>query len=318
MLGNNRLHNFSTDEETLLNSLTTLNLSMNNLSSMDISYLPRLRHLNLDSNCISTIHGLEDRIELDYISWRGQRLEEPEESPEVQYRQCTESRTLCLSGNRLQSFIPPNHFLSLQRLELASCGIEVLAEDFGICMPNLKSLNLNHNALKDLRPLLGIKRLTELHIAGNRVSRLRRTMAVLERMGSSLEVLDCRANPITIGFYAPAADTKSHETRLVVQKDRGIWDDGSREHSNESAATAYVVPAADHGLDEAYMKRLDRETVLRRRVYQLIILSSSPNLELLDGLKVDEEPVTRQDGTWEKLAEMGVVRMKSIECDDYY
>ena len=283
---------------------------MNSLSAMDVSHLPLLRNLKLDSNRISRIDGLKNRTDLEHISWRGQRLEESDESSWIQYQHCIEPRGLYLSGNQLQSFAPSNSFLSLQRLELASSGIEKLGERFGICMPNLRYLNLNHNALKDLRPLLGIRGLIELHIAGNRVSRLRRTMTVLDRMGSSIKVLDCRANPITIGFYAPT-DTENNETQLVVQKDHAIWEDESQSYPGDNnMAAAYLVPPADESLDQEYLKRLDRETVLRRRVYQLIVLSSSPQLERLDGLKISEEAITEKDSTWDKLVEMGVVQVK--------
>src|SRR6202012_5859041 len=84
----------------------------------------------------------------------------------------------------------------------ANCGLANLPENFGLAAPNLRAVNLNFNALKDLRPLLNIKRLTSLFAAGNRLTRLRKTMAVLAKL-MHLEVLDLRGNPFTLGFHEP-------------------------------------------------------------------------------------------------------------------
>ena len=269
--------------------------------------LPVLRQLLLDSNRITEIVGLKDRFNTHCVSWRAQTLahSEPEQSSSpLRVDCCSEVRTLSLAGTRLLSFSPAETFLSLERLDLASCGLDMLIKDLGTLIPNVRRLNLNYNAIKDIRPLLGIQRLAELHIAGNRIMRFRRTTEVICKIGQHVRILDCRSNPFTSGFYlAPHLERTSQKLVLKVPQE------GPAEDSDPFNLAAYLVPDADSDIDEAYHRQLDFGTRIRRRVYELMLLKSSKQLEKLDGLQINGERILATDGVWERLVELEVVQL---------
>ena len=161
-------------------------------------------------------------------------------------------------------------------------------------------LNLNFNAVKDLRPLLNIKCLTHLFVAGNRLSRLRKNAAVLAKL-ESLQTLDLRDNPFSVGFYPPAT-----EGRLTLKGDKTTLPDEEE---------PYMLPKREREADEGYLARLDEDTKLRRRVYEMLIASSCRDLESLDGKIFERAGVLVKDDIWRRLLELGVVR-KSRKVDD--
>ena len=255
---------------------------------------------------------------LETLSWREQALIPAYGLSEVQYQHCQEVRNLFLSGNTISSFAPSTPFLNLQQLELASTGLHTLAPDLGLKCPNLRTLNLNYNAIRDLRPLLGIVKLQKLFIAGNRISRLRRTAAVFDRLGRELTEIDMRHNPLTVGFYIPQ-DSARDERQIVPhhsfhqhqQQSSGKKNSGVVVESKDAAAMAYYcLPPLDQTADLASRERLDEDTKLRRRVYEMLVVNACKKLERLDGLGVDRESVRCRDGVWERLLELGVLKEK--------
>jgi Leucine-rich repeat (LRR) protein len=152
-------------------------------------------------------------------------------------------------------------------------------------------LNLNFNALRDLKPLQGIKRLKRLHIAGNRLARLRKMTSILSQF-SFLSATDLRGNPLTLGFYPPLLDTT-----LAVRK---VGDGGD-------AVEPFTIGKVDNGRDAKYAGCLDKETRMMRRVYELLVLGSCPWLRTLDGLEVDRSTMDLRDETWDTLMEAGVL-----------
>jgi hypothetical protein len=172
-------------------------------------------------------------------------------------------------------------------------------------VPNLRSLNLNANAIADLRPLLNIKALRELHVAGNRLARLRKTSAVLAKL-SSLEVLDLRDNPFSLGFHPQAV-----ESRLVSTSDDlpGDEEDAPPTIPREvEEPMQFLLPPCDKDVDTQYYTRLDEGTRLRRRVYEMLLANECRSLEQLDGLPFVREDVLVRDDVWERLVLLGVVR----------
>lgn len=316
--GDNRLEAILEQATNESSNLQTLNLSKNFLAYVDVSRLVNLTTLNLDNNRLSEIYGLESLKHLTTLSWREQNLQHAYPGTSIQYSDCDELRNLHLSGNTLSHFAPTVEFLNLNYLELASCGLCRLGTDFGLKMPNLRILNLNFNALKDIRPLLGIAKLEELHLAGNRVSRLRRTMSVLSRGCKSLSRLDLRSNPMTVGFYAPpcAQDTTgSDERRMVIKEQtRGDID----ENSDDATAHRYLLPLRDQEADATYLERLDEDTKLRRRVYEIMASSACKTLERLDGTSVRSRKVLKRDVVWERLVELNVLKEKAKGARDDY
>lgn len=216
-LSSNDLARFEPSRPLL--KLTTLKLSSNNLSSLKLDLFPSLQTLYLDNNSFHTIDGLSTARHLEILSVRAQKSssavapQSNSSSNIVTTILSTPSdvRKLYLSMNALpqshHGTLPPITYplLSLQYLDLASCGISDLPFEFGPHLPNLRVLNLNFNAIKDLNPLIGIVRLNKLLVVGNRIQRLRKSVRVLEmiggRNGSSLTKVDFRGNQVVAGFY---------------------------------------------------------------------------------------------------------------------
>ena len=290
-------------------SLQDLDVSHNDLASIDVTNIPVLRKLNLDNNRIFKIKGLTAVTRLETLSWRQQYTGDGQECSLMHIDDCNEVRNLFLSGNKFPLFNPGVSFLNLHHLELASTGLNMLSPAFGPCMYNLRILNLNHNALKNLQPLLGLTRLKKLYVAGNRISRLRRTIAVLTRISGSLEEVDFRGNPLTVGFYPQSCGVGTAEKRLIV-KDSQKQDQNSAEEEDSLALANYLLPPTIEEADEQHRECLDQDTALRRRVYELLVVGSCRKLRYLDGLPVDRRRTVRRDGVWERLVELGVLKQK--------
>ncbi|KAG0651220.1 Septation initiation network scaffold cdc11 [Hyphodiscus hymeniophilus] len=270
-------------------TLKYLKLSGNNLESIDVNQCPNLRLLYLDRNCLGTITGLLRTKHLDSLSMREQQdgaVVDPAFLDEA-----FEVRKLFLSGNLLHAFAPRVRFLNLQYLELANCGIESLPTEFGEMVPNTRVLNLNFNALKDIRPILGIVRLKRLYLAGNRISKLRRTTDTLDQL-QTLSLVDLRSNPLTQGFYSPLP-----ESRLVK-----IDADGDPNRSEP-----FTLGRADREKDEKYAARLDMATRTSRRIYEMLIVGGCCRLKVLDGLDADRDILSRRDKVWDLLVSAGIV-----------
>ena len=270
-----------------------------------------MRSLRLDRNSIASIESLDSLRCLETLSWREQKLIPAYGFLDIQYQHCSEIRSLYLSGNAISTFAPPVPFLNLQNLELASTGLRSLSADFGLKCPNLRTLNLDFNAVRDLRPLLGIFKLRKLLMAGNRVCRLRRTAAVLDRVGKNLREIDLRNNPLTVGFYTP--QNSSREERQIVRHTSPLLAD--EEDAEIREAKAYLLPPLDNQLDKCSKERLDEDTKLRRRVYEMLVVHGCRSLEYLDGLEVNRGSVSNKDGVWARLLELGVLKEKETAND---
>ncbi|KAL8853272.1 MAG: hypothetical protein Q9221_001883 [Calogaya cf. arnoldii] len=291
-------------------SLQDLRVANNRLESLDIGRLPSLQSLNIDDNSISVIDNLASHSTLQVLSWREQdpRSDQPDAS--VQYQHCLNVRELYLSGNTLHTFAPSVHLLDLRHLELASTGLQLLPEDFGVKCSNLRSLNLNFNALIDLRPLLGLVKLEKLYLAGNRISRLRRTASVLDRIGHELVEIDFRQNPLTLGFYMPQKQPFQREQQLTVCRQRLPKKGDDEEYEDSKDCTTYTFPSVEANTDDAARQRLDEDTKIRRRVYEMLMALRCKSLSRLDGLCLDRRKVASKDGVWERLRELGVLTSK--------
>ena len=303
--GDNQLKDSAPAPSAPLLALGVFNISNNRILAIDVIQMPNLLTLNVDQNSISYIQGLSHIKRLETLSWREQNL--IPNSTEIQYQDCHNVRNLYLSRNMISCFAPSARFLSLRNLELASTGLKSLSADFGHKLPNLQMLNLNYNAIRDLRPLLGIASLRNLFVAGNRISRLRQTATVLEHLGEGLIEVDVRRNPLTVGFYTPQDYTPAAENRIVAQEHKHV-----REFMAESTevrnTTAYLLPLVNGETDTLSRARLDEDTKLRRRVYEMLMLSGCAGLALLDGIEVDRSEVECRDGVWERLMELGILR----------
>ncbi|TID21759.1 hypothetical protein E6O75_ATG05154 [Venturia nashicola] len=302
-LDDNGLEHFPQDDISC-KQLRLLSLKSNHLASIDLAYFaPRLRQLHLDSNCLTSTSGISHLKHLRKLSLGSQVLEDGTLNLEPLLRaKLPELHTLSLCETHIPTLSMPTGWTSLRHLNLASCGLQSLPETFGLSVPNLRSLNLNFNAVKDLRPLLNISELSTLLVAGNRLSRLRKSAAVLAKL-ASLDVLDLRDNPFTVGFYAKAV-----EQRLVTTEMNRCDAEEMIEKGEEEEHDTFTVPPQAPFVDQTYFSRLDDGTKLRRRVYEMLIAASCKTLSTLDGKPFCKRDALVKDDIWERLVHLGVVR----------
>lgn len=126
---------------------------------------------------------------------------------------------------------------------------------------------------------------------------------------------DIRNNPLTVGFYTPQNPTGDNAERQVIVSDSAratasdddVW---SAESEDPKPAQTYLLPNSDKEADRRSRERLDEDTKLRRRVYEMLHVSACPELKILDGLEVCREEVGKKDGVWDRLIELGILKPK--------
>ncbi len=96
-------------------------------------------------------------------------------------------------------------------------------------------------------------------------------------------------------------------------------DDGDIDAS--SPLDPYLVPPTCAELDTRHRDRLDADTRLRRRVYEMMLAAGNPRLVRLDGMVfergVGEGGVERRNWVWERLVGLGVVRVRDREREGW-
>ncbi|KAG8414043.1 Leucine-rich repeat protein [Metarhizium acridum] len=267
-----------------MKSLRHLDVSDNELLALDIAAFPNLHSIHADRNHISQVCGFDRTRRLDSLSLREQRGKCPLDLGFLS--SAYEVRKLFLSGNYMQEFEPRVDFLNMQLLELSNCGLQRLPDKMGQLMPNLRTLNINFNALSDLSPLQFIPRLKKLLAAGNRLADSTRVTQLLTEF-PHLTRLDVRDNPVTLGFYAPL--------QVLVPTD------------GSGVADPFVLPDADIARDDLFASRLDEATRLRRRLHQVVLVASCGRLRMLDGLAVRRREVLARDQVLQTLINDGLV-----------
>lgn len=302
----NSIEEFPTFDETSDRSkaLRSLRVCGNGMACLNLnSYFPRLESLYADRNALTDVVGLEDLHHLRTFSARDQtsRTDRNSTTSVGNFLRNPDVRNLYISLNVTRGIDLSQHLLNLQRLEVASMGLKELPDDFGQLTPNIRSINLNFNSIKDLRPLLNIKKLNELLVVGNKLARLRTNAMVLGKL-TTLTKLDWRDNPLTVRFYAPASENRIMSLR--------------RKPSDEQTTDRFVLPQGDIDEDEQYLSRLDYETRIRRRVTEMMLANFCRNLRELDGLAFDKARVLVKDDVWERLLYLGVIQRKQPDTTD--
>ncbi|KNG51423.1 leucine-rich repeat-containing protein 23 protein [Stemphylium lycopersici] len=281
--------------------LRSIRLCRNGTTHLDVDhYFPKLESLYIDGNSLTQVLGLEHLRNLRTFSAREQILES-ESDMEICANNLVknpEVRNLYLSLNPTYGMQISQHLLSLQRLELASMGLKELPSNFGQLTPNIRSINLNFNSITDLRPLLNIKRLSELLLASNKLERLRANAMVLGKL-NTLTKLDWRDNPLTLRFYAPASENRIMSLR--------------RKPEEEQLMNRFALPNGEVEADVQHLLRLDYETRIRRRVTEMMLANLCKNLKELDGLPFDKARVLVKDDVWERLLFLGVIQRKRAD-----
>ena len=260
--------------------LRHLSLRSCGLESLDVTNFPNLRTLEVDNNRLTNITGLSTLKKLDLLSMCGQTL--PEGHRIEIFQNPIEAQTIRLSRNTIPDLQITIPFMTVKHLSLSDTGLSSIPANFGLQFPNLRSLDLSYNGLKDIRPLAPLGALDTLTLTGCRVERLRKTVATLGKL-TKLRKLDLKSNPLTQGFYGPRCEvpvSDSSRTSAVAEEDR------------------------------IYRSKLDEDTAMRRRTYELLLAySCCPKDEFeLDGLVFNRKAAVAKDEVWERLVELGVLR----------
>jgi protein NUD1 len=333
VLDKNSLREFPTSHDEndhvtkICRQLVDLRLSWNELEVIDLSTIPAIEVLYLDNNRISTIDGLSTARHLDTLSLREQSY-----SPNILstiLSTSNECRKIYLSANSpfpSTTTSSPTH-LNLKYLELSSCGLTSLPTDFGQQIPNCRTLNLNFNAIGDLRPLRGCRRLNKLLVAGNRLTKLRATCVALSRL-PALTKIDLRGNPVTVGFYPPLGmqrrwgDARQGQLQLIQE----LPSPSSPSLSSPQIVKPYTLPPADRATDAHWLTHLDEPTRLKRQAMEVFLAmmgssscggggSGGEKLKLLeevDGLPFDREAVLFGSATGDGAAVLLLQRLKEV------
>lgn len=304
--------------------------------------------------------GLEHCHNLEVLSVREQTSSSDDSSfaLNMDLGMVKEVRKLFLSSNKLSRacLSPSAPLLQLQLLDVASCTLDALPQDFASSFPNLKVLNMNFNSLSELEPLVGMHCLSRLSMVSNRLAKMRRICQILSRLGRpgrdtqcSLRKLDIRGNPLTVGFYPPAVTgSGASDRKKLKDQEQAInrqrqsvqdlsdalanlgendhlthaitWEDDAKMNREVEINDPYTVPAADAQADAKYLSHLDQATRLRRKVLELLLYAgTNGSLHTLDGLEL--RPSLGPDSSdmshaWKRLEELGVLRRKAITRGD--
>ena len=277
-------------------SLHDLKLANNALEAFDLSTFPTLRTLDLDNNAVSLIGSLSEAHHLVTLSLRSQSV--ASDLIDIVLSTPNECCNIYMSSNSVANgslMLPavPQH--NLRVLELAACGISTLSDGFGDLFPNVRNLNLNFNAVKDLSPLQGMGRLKEVHIARNRIEKLRRSCLGLSRL-PGLQKVDLRDNPLTIGMYAPGHAPSASEDHATPD-----------ESITEAEATQNILPYQDQTTDATWTQRIDETTHLKRLILHQLLAEGCPDLTTLNGLPFNQRQIFETDHMRDKLTQMGVL-----------
>ncbi|KAF2483001.1 hypothetical protein BDY17DRAFT_139362 [Neohortaea acidophila] len=304
-LDNNIVGN-SINQAHRLSKLRSLSMKNCNISQLEAGWYPNVTNLNVDDNQLCRINGVEDLQNLHTLSMRRQVL--PVGSVLSILESRVEAAVILLSGNQMPTLRLPHSLLNLRHLELASAGLQELPSDFGLRVPNVRTLNLNFNNLQDIRPILNILNLEGLSVCGNRLQRLRKSVATFGKM-PMLRALDVRDNPLTHGLYANLASTICRHTSLIRRvRDTAREDSEEEEEVAAMEKARFELPPGDLGEDERHRALMADDTLLRRRVYEIMLANGCRQLESLDGLSFNRDKAARRDAVCDRLHELGVIR----------
>lgn len=176
--------------------LAKLLIRFNHIRKLDISKLPELRSLKFDGNQLETIEGLENLRGIENISCKSQYKSKVIEQI---MKSIQDIRQLDVSGNR--HFITFSTFPFLSNLTISAMNLTTIPSDFYLLFPNVQTLNLSFNTLKDISGLTNLKNLRKVYMVNNKLQLHNQIMKGLRGSRDKLKVLDVRLNPCTQTIY---------------------------------------------------------------------------------------------------------------------
>ncbi|XP_068146174.1 leucine-rich repeats and immunoglobulin-like domains protein 3 [Drosophila tropicalis] len=199
ILSNNGIERISSEALSVLPMLKTLDVSRNQLITIEANSFPsmnRLGHLILNGNDIASVaeHAFEALHNLTDLELNNNRLTS---LPSGIFQNLTKLKKLALSYNHLEiNWSTFRGLLSLQKLQLKANKIRALQDGVFHVMRNIESIELDHNDISSLSRQ-GFFNLTKLHylsLSNNSISRI--DLDTWE-FTQSLESLDLSHNAIS-------------------------------------------------------------------------------------------------------------------------
>ncbi|EDW31947.1 GL10699 [Drosophila persimilis] len=199
ILANNRIRSISSEALAVLPMLKTLDLSRNQLHSIEANSFPkstRLAHLILNWNEIANVdeHSFAALNNLTDLELNNNRLNS---LPVGVFKNLNRLKKLALSYNHLEiNWSTFRGLLSLQRLQLKSNQIRSLQDGVFYVMRNIESIELDHNQISSLsrQGLFNLTKLHHLSLSNNSISRIELDTWEFTQ---SLESLDLSHNSIS-------------------------------------------------------------------------------------------------------------------------
>ncbi|XP_030247139.1 leucine-rich repeats and immunoglobulin-like domains protein 1 isoform X1 [Drosophila navojoa] len=177
ILANNRIQRISSEALALLPKLKLLDLSKNQLHSVEANMFPRpnrLSHLILNGNEIGSVNELafatlSNLTDLELSNNHLSSL------PVGVFKNLLRLKKLTLNSNRLEiNWSTFRGLQALQKLELKANNIKTLQDGVFHVMRNIESIKLDHNDISSLsrQGLFNLTKLHHLSLSNNSISRI--------------------------------------------------------------------------------------------------------------------------------------------------
>ncbi|EMG49094.1 Component of the spindle pole body outer plaque, putative, partial [Candida maltosa Xu316] len=264
-------------------SLVKLSIRFNNVRKLNVSKVPQLRALKFDGNQIEKIEGLEVLGKLEEISCKSQFRS----SIVDQILQTTKDvRKLDLSGNR-HFTNTTSIFPFVNSLTLSATNLSEIPTNFAVQFPNVQSLNLSFNKLKDINGLKELKNLRKVYMVDNKLQSFKQLTKGLTGSKSTLRVLDVRLNPCTENIYPYLFSPEELETSaLNIENGDDIQSFLIR---YEELDKSELWTTRDEIFLEHLKSRKDVELLGSRDIFECAMVTYFFNLSRLDGNWIDDD-----------------------------
>ncbi|KAE8036858.1 hypothetical protein FH972_009491 [Carpinus fangiana] len=278
-------------------SIEELDLAGNTLQQL--SGAPAaLRNLNVQSNQLTSLTTWSHLVNLQYLDISGNEIESLKG-----FSSLIHLRELKADNNKISSLKGIEDLDGLLSLSLRDNDFEEV-DFYGTELKRLANINLSSNKLHDVRGLNALPSLGELDISNNQLSLFDGEVSTSQR-SQSLQCLNISNNELT----GLGVDTFPSLKKLLADSNRLVELDGMRAHpSLRILSLRNQRLDAPNVLDAQHTARLDGETRLRRRVFELLLGARCPGLARVNGLPFEKEAVMAKDEVWEQLVALGVVQ----------
>ncbi|CUM66966.1 uncharacterized protein PRCAT00004653001 [Priceomyces carsonii] len=278
-------------------------LKFNNLKKLNLESYPYLRVLRIDGNSLNVVTDIKKLKNLDEVSCKSQLSFQVIGNV---FEGARDIQTLDLSGNYQINFpqylddlvkdIQMKPFLNLTHLSLAAMSLSLIPESFANIFPNVRDLNLNFNALRNINGLSKLKNIKKLHLVSNNISKTEIIVTGLLGSRQSLKVLDVRLNPCTIELYPYVFNPQELDLTNIQNTDASpihleslddIESFGIHYQSLSKSSDNWISRDAQFFADLA--KQRSSKRIRKRLDYETLIVNFFISLKRFDGGIITKE-----------------------------